>query len=289
MPIASITPFVLRRPAACLLAMLAAAGIACGAAPTGTRPVVVVTVPPQAWFVERIAGDRVEIAVLVPPGANPTTHAPDLQALAAMSRAALWVAVGHPAFAFERAWLAPLRADRAELVVLEGAAGLETRADDPHYWLSPSHARAFAAALGQALIELLPADRAELEISRDALLQEIDRVDIELARRFEPRRGGTFLVMHPAWGYLAAAYGLRQLAVETHGKQPDPRALAEQIALARELGVRVVFVQTQFDASAAEVVASEIGGRVEPLDPLAYDWAGNLRDVAQRLSKGLVP
>jgi len=51
--------------------------------------------------------------------------------------------------------------------------------------------------------------------------------------------------------------------------------------------VKVIFVQPQFDPAGAETVAREIGARVEALDPLAYDWAGNLRHVAQALAEGL--
>jgi hypothetical protein len=48
-------------------------------------------------------------------------------------------------------------------------------------------------------------------------------------------------------------------------------------------------VGDQGDAAAAEVIAAEIGARLEVLDPLAYDWAANLLAVGPTLAEGLVP
>ena len=92
-----------------------------------------------------------------------------------------------------------------------------------------------------------------------------------------------FLVFHPSWAYFARDYGLEQVSIEVDGKSPRPMDLARTIARAREMGVRTVFVQKQFDTAAAEVVAREIRGRVAPLDPLSEDWPGNLLAVARAL------
>jgi len=54
----------------------AAAAFAAAAQASGGRPLVLVSIPPQAWLVERLAGDRVDVLELVPPGANPTATTP---------------------------------------------------------------------------------------------------------------------------------------------------------------------------------------------------------------------
>ncbi|MEC4896122.1 MAG: zinc ABC transporter substrate-binding protein [Oscillatoria sp. PMC 1051.18] len=35
---------------------------------------VMVSIPPQKYFVERIGGDRVNVSILLPPGASPATY-----------------------------------------------------------------------------------------------------------------------------------------------------------------------------------------------------------------------
>ncbi len=270
--------------------MLVAPPLACAERSVrDARPLVVVSVLPQRYFVERIAGDAVEVAVMIPPGANPATHEPTIQQLRALHNASLVVTVGHPDFPFEHTWLGALLAEAAAPVVVEASAGVDLVPGDPHLWVSPRRARGMARNVAAALAELLPDEREGFEARLAALLEEIDHLDAELSDTLSPHKGGRFLVFHPAWGYLAADYGLEQMAVQRHGKDPDPRRLAQLIGEAREAGIQVVFAQPHFDAASAELIAAEIGGRVEWLDPLAPDWPDNLRRVARALAGGSVP
>jgi zinc transport system substrate-binding protein len=253
------------------------------------RPVVAVSVLPLSYFVEKIAGDLVRVEVMIPPGASPVTFEPSFAQLRAVAAASLYVKVGHPRFAFESARLEGLLADTQDLGVVDASAEIETHTGDPHVWVSPRHARRIAAHLESALEPLLPQHQAELRANLASLLGEIDALDVEIQDLLRGKRGARFVVYHPAWGYFAQEYGLEQVAIEHEGREPDARQLAELIRRAERDGVRVVFAQPQFDPASAELVAAEIGARVELLDPLAYDWAANLRHVALRIAEGATP
>jgi zinc transport system substrate-binding protein len=250
---------------------------------------VAVSVLPQRSFVEKIAGDRVRVEVMIPPGANPATHEPGVEQLRWLSRAILYVKVGHPGFPFEAAWLDRLLADHPGLEVVDTGAGLGARAGDPHLWVSPRRAAAMAEAIAAALIRALPAERDAFQANLARFSAEVDALDAEIGRILAPHRGERFLVVHPAWGYLAEDYGLQQVALEPEGKEPDAGTLARRIREARAAGVQVVFAQPHFDDAAARVVADEIGARVEMLDPLAPAWGENLLQVAHAVAAGAVP
>ena len=64
--------------------------------------------------------------------------------------------------------------------------------------------------------------------------------------------------------------------------------MASLVDHARANGIRIVFVSPQFSTASAEAIASEIGGRVEPIDPLAENWQDNLLDVAEVLVEASV-
>ena len=232
------------------LALLLAALAACEPVSPPSVPQVVVSVPPQAWFVERLAGDAVEIAVLLPPGASPAHHAPSMRELQALARARLYVRVGHPGFPLEGAWLDARLAERPDLRVVSAAEASRDDDPDPHTWVSPRQARSLVERLARELSQLLPSQADAIAANRTRLVAEIDRVDAELREKLADKRGGSFLVFHPAWGHLAREYGLVQIAIERHGKTPDPASLARLIREARDAGVRVVFAQPQFDPSA---------------------------------------
>jgi zinc transport system substrate-binding protein len=71
------------------LLLLAACRPAAPAAETG-RIRVAVTVPPQAYFVERIGGRHVEVEVMVPPGYSHVDYSPTPRQIVELSRARLY-------------------------------------------------------------------------------------------------------------------------------------------------------------------------------------------------------
>jgi zinc transport system substrate-binding protein len=267
------------------------------AAPAGAEPLpVAVTVPPQAWLVERIAGDRAEVTVVLPPGASHETYEPTPRQVLAVRRARLWVKVGHPDLLLERR-LAGLVGGEAAIPVVSMAEGVSFLPSpdphhgesDPHLWLSPPAFRATAERVAAALARLDPAGRPAFSANLTAVLAELDALDRRLAALLAPVRGRAFLVHHPAWGYFADRYGLRQLAIESEGKEPGIAGLAEVIELARRERIRAVFVQKGFNEAPAQVVAQEIGAEVVTLDPIARDWPATLEATARAILEALTP
>jgi zinc transport system substrate-binding protein len=272
-------------------AALAAHGLlalqACGPAPPREgQPIVVVSIRPLAWFVDQLAGGDVRVETLIPAGANPHSHEPTLAETRAMSRAVLWVKVGHPSFAFERVAFEALLSGRPELGVVDasgGAAGDE----DAHAWLSPRRARGMTARIADGLAARLP-DQAPAVRERQARLDvDIEALDREVAERLRPLRGRTFFAYHPDWSAFAADYGLRLIALERGHKEPDARRLRATIEEARREGARAIFVQPQFSKESAELVAREVGARVVVVDPLAYDWPACVRGMSLALAEVL--
>jgi zinc transport system substrate-binding protein len=158
----------------------------CGApAPSDGVPLVAVSILPQAWFVERIAGDRVRIAVMIPPGANPAFHEPGVEQVRAIAGAALYLELGH--LPFESAWLDRLLAEQPGLPVVRVVTTVDRDAD-PHVWVSPRFARVMARSTHAALATLLPQYRGALDSNLTQLLDEIDAVDAHCRRRLESQR-----------------------------------------------------------------------------------------------------
>lgn len=152
---------------------------------------------------------------------------------------------------------------------------------DPHVWTDPRNVITMAATIRDTLSQLDPSGaggyRERFEAFRDALLE----LDVEIEAMLADVTHRRFMVYHPSWGYFADRYGLEQLPIELEGKEPGPATLARVIDAAREAGVRVIFVQPQFSERSARRVAEAIGGEVLAVDPLAEDYAANLRRVAR--------
>jgi zinc transport system substrate-binding protein len=160
---------------------------------------------------------------------------------------------------------------------------------DPHIWLDPALVKIQAANIRDGLSAVDPEGTDVYARNTAAFLQELDELDREIRDILAPipadRR--TFLVFHPSWGYFARAYGLTQAPIEVDGKEPSPRDMARIIAMGRETGARVVFVQPQFSQKSASVIAAQIDARVVRLDPLAEDWSANLLGAARAFAEAL--
>lgn len=283
------SPHLDRAVAAAALLALGAAIVGCSRQESPEAPIVLVSVAPQAWLVDRIAGDLVRVEIMVPAGANPATYEPTLTRLEAISQATLYLKLGHPHFPFERTWLDRLLSENRGLVAVDTTVGMGTREGDPHVWLAPRWVRAMAAATAASLVRALPVHAEALWAGLAAVSAEIDVTDAEIRAALAGRRGSRFFVYHPAWGHFADEYGLVQVAIEQEGRSPDPRQLAAFIELARAAGAKEILVQPQFDRTGASVVAQEIGATLAIADPLAYEWSDNLRHVAGLVARSATP
>ena len=271
---------------------------------------VFVSIAPQKAFVQQIGKDRVDVQVMVQPGASPHTYEPKPRQMAAMAEAKLYFAIG---VAFENAWLPRIAAANPNMKVVHMDRGIEkipmadhhhheddrdhhseSTADpheadamDPHIWLSPPLVKQLSRTILQALVSADPPHRSAYEANYRRFIASVDALDSDLKAIFAGKQGQQFMVFHPAWGYFAHAYGLEQLPVEVEGKNPKPAQLKELIDHAKKEGIRVIFVQPQFSTRSAALVAREIGGEVVFADPLSEDWEANLRAVADRFKAAL--
>lgn len=262
---------------------------------------IAVSVPPQAYFVERIGGERVEVTTLIPPGYSHVDYPLTPRQLVALSRARLYVAVGHPAFEFERARVWPLLPELPNLKIVDMSQGMRLlegegegsehghahEGGDPHVWVAPDTVAVAARNIAAALAEIDPAHAAEYRANLQRFEAEIRDLDRQIRAQLGSDSGGAFMVFHPTWGYFAHEYGLRQVAIEAEGKEPSAQRLIQLIEQARQDGVKVIFVQAGFPRKSAQVIADAVGGRVVVADPQDHDWLGNLRRVTRELSETL--
>ncbi|WMW65650.1 metal ABC transporter solute-binding protein, Zn/Mn family [Nitratidesulfovibrio liaohensis] len=295
---------------------------------------VAVSILPQKYFIQRIAGDLAEVTVMVPPGADPHTYEPKPSQMRGLADAKLYMTIGVP---FEQSWLDRIMAaggkdmtvvrpekgidllPQDEHVLDEGheggqgaghkdasAAAPNTSHDDhdgeaaeahhhdheggdPHIWLSPALVKMMAGSIKAVLVKADPAHAAVYRANHEAFVRELDELDLHINGLFEnvPENRRRFMVFHPAWSYFAHNYNLREVAVEVEGREPGPVQLTRIVEFARKEKIEALFVQPQFSKRGAETIARNVGARLIEADPLAEDWAANIRRVAEAMAQTL--
>ena len=266
--------------------------------PDDGRLRVVVSIDPQACFVERIGSDRVAIEVLVPTGKEPETYTPTPGQIRQLARSHVFFRVGFPA---ETALLPKLASVAPRLKVVDTRVNLDLRRSDPHghddhthihgcdcgidgidphVWVSPALVLRQAETIRDTLVAFDPDGKAEYEANCERLIVDLTELQEEIREKLAPFQGKTIYVYHPTYGYFCDEFGLEQKAIEVDGKPPTPKTMADWISHVRRDEVRIIIVQPEFNRSAAEKVAESTGAELVAHSTLNRDYFQSMRDLA---------
>jgi zinc transport system substrate-binding protein len=268
---------------------------------------VVVSILPQKAFVEAVGGNLMKVSVLIPPGGSPATYEPKPGDLARLEQADIYFRIGH--IQFEHSHAARFSQLNPDMKIIDTSTNADLRyfgehedhhhgeeADhhdeqdrlvDPHIWLSPLEVKKQIEIMARSLSTEDPENQVIYNKNAEVYIKRLEELDAELRTLFSDLQSDKLLVFHPAWGYFAREYGLEQIAIEDFGKEPTAEHLKKVIDLAAKEEIRVIFIQSQFNAGIAQSIASEIGAVVISIDPLAEDYITNLRKAAAKISENL--
>jgi zinc transport system substrate-binding protein len=241
---------------------------------------VIASIAPLADFVQQVGGDKVDVKLLLPPGASPHIYEPTPKAVEDISDAAIFVKVG----AGLEFWAEKIvsSSGNKHLIVVDSSDGVPLMEEhhnhhghsasdtDPHFWLDPVIAGNIVTKIAKALSEADPKNASFYKKNASLYKEKLSRLDREISDRVETFRTREYITFHPAWNYFSKRYGLKVVGVieESPGKEPGPRHLAEIIREIKRIGSRVVFVEPQFNPKIAEVIAKEGNAKVVYLDPI---------------------
>lgn len=256
--------------------------------PASKNTSITVSIAPEKFFVERIAGEKYQVSVLVPTGTNPETYDPTPKDIAALAHSSIYFYMG--SLPFEKVWLKAIQEQNTGIRCVDISTYLPESLHecthghghthgDPHFWTSIKGAVAIARGIYDALMDMFPEDAKLFATNYAALLDEIHALEAELSVKSEGISSRTFVIYHPSLTFFAEEWGLNQRAIERDGKEPTPAYLAELIDAAKRDNVKVVFVQEEFDTRSAETVAREIGARIVKIQPMDEDWIGQMRHL----------
>jgi len=253
-----------------------------------------VSILPQKYFVEKIAGKKIKINVMIPPGSNPVLYEPSFQQMEELSHSMIYFRIGY--IQFEKVWMNRIRSANNKMVIIDTSSGIDliksyhhnhTKSIDPHIWLSPSCVKIQIKHIYNALKNLNPAAQHIYLKNYNNFIQEIKQLDKDIKKILHNVKNRSFLVYHPAWAYFSRDYGLNQIAIEMEGKSLSVFQLKKIIDHAKNNNIKTIFIQEQFDSHIAQAIAEELNGQVIKINPLHENWMENMRRIALALQKTL--
>lgn len=288
-----------------LIALLAICLSGCGnLSQNNNKNVVVVSIPPYAYFVNQIAGDLVHVVTAVPPGQNPHLFEPSPKQMTEMEKAQVWIGVGGESFEYHTLnallhqnpqlyWL-NLSSKVHLLAFDEGACFHDNKSvhkhpsdedKNLHIWMGPTITQTQVIAITQILITTYPEHEQDFIKGEKALLQKLTNLDSYIKKTLAPYKHTGIIVSHPAFGYFCHEYDLIQIAVECEGKAPQIKRLMDIVDQAKELKVKCAINMPEFNNQGLTLIAEKMNLTPHSFDPLVYDYVSNMSQLADLIAK----
>jgi zinc transport system substrate-binding protein len=257
---------------------------------------VAASILPLGDFCRQIGGDKVEVRVLIPPGASPHTFEPSPGMLTDLTTAKVLVYIGAGLEPWLERFIKAFPGKKP--AVVEATRGIpliteipehakvaishrpkhtkevghthEHGSGNPHIWLDPILAQDICRRIAAAFIEMDAENKAVYEANLSNYLEKLSQLDQTIAAATATFRLREFVGFHPSFTYFARRYNLQEVGIieVAPGREPTPRALKNIIKAIHHYGIKVIFSEPQFSPRIAKVLAKEAGVSVLSMDPI---------------------
>ncbi len=279
----------------------------CNNTPTKSiEETITVSIRPQKYMVEQIAGDYFNINILVADGSGPETYEPSAKQMKEVSESKTYFMTG--LLDFEKGWLQKVAELHPNLKIVNTSSGVdliegEMHHDhshgeehhhhdagvDPHIWLSIKELKVQSNTILKELIRLKPEMETEFAGNHAAFNSRLDSLDIVIANKFKALgQQPVFMIYHPALSYFVRDYGVKQLPIELGGKEPSPSYMKELIDMAKENKINTIFYSEQFDIKSAKTLSDQLGLELVAFNPLEENIEQNLLTFTDRVISSTV-
>lgn len=238
-----------------------------------TKLVVATTVAPLTNIVSNIAGDRVQVQGIIPEGTDSHTFEPRPSDAQILSQANLIIVNG---LYLEAPTVKLAQASKPkETRIYELGNNTITKTQwmydfsfpkekgepNPHLWVNPKYAAAYAKLAAQQLTQLDPDGKEYYAKNLKNYLQRLDalnKVTREVVASIPPKNR-KLLTYHDSWAYWAREYGFEVIGAiqPSDFKEPSAKDVARLIDQIRQAGVPAIFGSEVYPSTIEEQIARE--------------------------------
>lgn len=260
-------------------------------ATAGSGLKVVTTMYPVYEFAKQVAGDKAEVSMLIPPGAEPHDWEPSPKDLARIKTAKLFLYQSAGVEPVDKLLKPDVLGDAKAVEVSRGIPLIEGPAEeeeadgqeaehadkdahhehmDVHVWLDPVAAQQEVDTVVQALSEADPQNKAYYEQNGEKFKAELQALDQEYRTTLANVSSRDIVTSHAAFGYLAKRYNLQQVAIMglSPDSEPTPEKMANVVQFCREHNVKYIFFETIVSPKLAQTISKETGAGLLVLNPV---------------------
>lgn len=267
--------------------LMAGCGGTKSAAPEGAKKIkVVATMYPVYEFVKQVGGDKVDVVMLIPPGAEPHDWEPTAKDVIQIKDAKIFAYHGIGLEPVEKLLTKDVLGNALPLEITKDVtklpAGQEEEEEehghghgedhkyDPHTWLDPVSVQQEVNTIAQALASVDEKNAEVYKKNAETYNKKLADLDEKYKKTLTGMTNKEIVTSHKAFAYLANRYGFKQLGIMgiSPDAEPTPDKMAKITEFCREHKVKYIFFETLTSPKLAQTLAKETGAQLLVLNPI---------------------
>ena len=276
------------------------------------KPNILVSIAPQKYWVQRIAGNKVNTDVLLKSNYNDYKHYPVEEELIKLQKCDVFLKIG---VYTEKPILKRVpgvkTADTSEGIELRNVdllhnldRKLRMGIDEPIslreakrrnvyqvfgkdklVWINPKDAKIICNNIYKALVVIAPQDSMYFQDNLKLVNAELDEFHKLAEAELERGKGHFVLVLNTSIGYIADEFGFYQIPVHLENKTEAILELNAIINYAQTNNIKLLIVPNEDLKADGEKVAKSFDGIVEVFDPYSENYFENMNKLLKILYK----
>lgn len=266
------------------------------------RAAIAVSFEPQAWLLKQIAGDDFDIVTLLPAGSDPETYQPSISTMRSLGDAKAYFTLGTPGF--EQTLIDNLKSNFPDLKIIdctqdidkitdthghrhESASGKNDHTDDgnfdPHIMSSIRNSAILADKMTDILVTLSPDSADKYRESGRKLKNRLMALDDSISNM--NIEGKSLVIRHPSLSYFSRDYGVRQLPLQSDGKEVSPLQMKNKIDEAIALKPALYVVEKEHSSPADKETADQLGINIIEVSLNSSEWIEDLMRLSNEINR----
>jgi zinc transport system substrate-binding protein len=245
------------------------------------KPVVLVSLSPYRFLVEKISNDAVTVKVIAPQNFDPHNFEPTLKHMENLTDGDIWFCIGE---IFENKVKKILSVENPKMQTIDLRDNLKNtikKKNDRHFWLSIPIVKIQAESIANALIKRYPDLSSEFKANLSLFLKDMDILHAEVKEKLKSDTAKAILVTHPAFFYFCQEYGLKQISIETHGREPTLKEIEAICKEAAEIKIKNIIIQPQHPVKGAKQIAEKLKIKTLMIDPYDKNFINSIKMLTQ--------
>ncbi|GIW67578.1 MAG: adhesion B precursor [Candidatus Parcubacteria bacterium] len=226
-------------------------------------PKIGVTIYPFYDIVKEIVGDKYEVVLITPPGAEPHNYELKIEDVKRLRGIKIVFANGLGI----DSWTENLIKNFKDVKTVYLYQGVDLIEQDPHFWLSLENMKKIAKIVEKEMENFDKKNREYYQENLDKVLEKIENLQTEAKQTVFSNK--FIITQHNAFNYLAKELNLNVAGyLEGENKELTPAELSQLINKIRILNIKVIFKEPGEESNLLKTIAQELNLKIYELDPI---------------------